>query len=198
MQIQRISIAVHVTLAGIVFIFNGCNARAAEDSAPKELLVNQSLQLTFTSGDGQETGRQSVNLKLQPGRYRLEFSQIGARYSDRWIIWDYLEMHLEGGKVVWKIGKDDVGRTPPDYSAAAFEEFARPGESGATNRFVVNQTESKQFIRELNDNDHRQCFVEFEITEQMSNEHLGLLISTLYSTHTGAREFRMKLKLQKL
>jgi hypothetical protein len=134
---------------------------------------------------------------LKPGRYQVEFFQAGPRYSDQWVIWDYLEMQAND-KLVWKIGDDEVGRQPPDYSEAAFDEFASADAPFATNRYIVGKSEASHFVRELNDNDRRTCFVEFDVSNELSQQQLTLLISTLYSTHTGAREFRMQVKVQKL
>lgn len=168
----------------------------AEDTAPHNSLgTDEPVTLRFTSGAGNETGRQRVLMKLEPGRYRLQMTQEGSRYSDQWLIWDYLALEADKDPV-WKIGRDDTGSDSPDYSEKAFSEFSRKGAPDETTHFVVGQTQAKNFCRELNDNDRTDASIEFSVSEEDSKKKLTLLLSTLYSTHTRARDFEMKLQLQ--
>jgi hypothetical protein len=153
------------------------------------------LLVTFTSGVGQETGRQEIPISaLKPGRYSLVLQNASPEHSGTWLIWDYLALK-SGQNLVWEIGDAE---TPADYSPQASDEFCdnpEPG-GGCIGEFTVGATTVADFMKELNDWSFMTEKINFEITEEQANADLTLVLSTLYSSHEGAAHFNMQLKLE--
>lgn len=174
------------------------------DETTKGLHVVEPSKTTvahFTSGVGNEKGRQEFELRLtSPGRYLLSLENANGAYSDHWLLWDaiLLKRSRTADQSIWSVGNDDVGMRG-DFSKQAFSEFAEKNAGGATSKFIIGKTQSKEFIKELNDNDVTRCEIEFTIDKEQLTGPPALVLSTLYSSHQGAPDgFRMHITVKQL
>jgi DNA-binding CsgD family transcriptional regulator len=153
---------------------------------------------TFTSGPGQESGRQEIPLDIfAPGRHILIMQNSLPDYSGTWLVWDYLALKSREG-FIWEIG---VSETPHDFSSAAFDEFCDPNvQHDCTAEFTVGDTSVNAFVKELNDSKFTTARINFEVTEaQLTNStDFTLVLSTLYATHAGAENFQLEVSLDRL
>jgi hypothetical protein len=152
--------------------------------------------LTFTSGagSGKETGRQTVAILAdQPGPYSVLLENANRGWSGHWLIWDYLALQA-GGTPIWEIGEDEA---PPNYTEKAFSEFCDPKKRDCTTDFTIGVTSTKDFAKELNDGSLPRAKINFTLTEKQVKSGMTLVLSTLYATHDGASQFKMKVTLSR-
>jgi len=152
---------------------------------------------TFTSGLRQENGRQKISVgELSSGQYVLTLRNASPEYSGTWVVFDYLALKESSSEIsIWEIG---ISNTPPDYSQRSWKEFCDPKvRPDCTAEFIIGTTDVGDFVKELNDWEFTVVKIYFEITDEQANRltDLDLVLSTLYSTHEGADEFKMEVSL---
>ncbi|WP_420631162.1 hypothetical protein [Candidatus Leptofilum sp.] len=159
---------------------------------PRILELGKNIFLTFTSGE-QERGLQTIVIsELEPGWYSFEFESFNPPNSGYFIVWDYVAL-MDGRDIIWEIGQKEA---PADFSPSAYQEFCDPNEQiGCEFEYVVQSNEARDFPKEINDGDYPSVTVSFFLTEEESENDLMLILSTLYSTHTEADHFDMKVSL---
>lgn len=161
------------------------------------LLFSQASNLTslvFTSGYP-ETGRQEIVLPIQEqGSYLVTLASANEPWSGKWLIWDFIALRNESENL-WMVGDAE---TPPDYSELAFDEFCDPNKrQNCMTEFIVGNTHTHDFIKELNDGRFPKVTVKFDLTQAQVSSELRLTISTLYATHNGADSFAMNVSWKK-
>jgi len=152
-------------------------------------------RLHFTSGTV-EAGRQELTLSIQtPGRYVLLFESANEPWLQRWIIWDAITLR-SNHSILWAIGNEDA---PLDYSENAFSEFCDPVmRQDCVTTFIVGQTATSSFAKDLNDGRFPLATVHFDLSKEETAGELRLTISTLYATHTGTDGFAMDVSWQQV
>jgi hypothetical protein len=159
------------------------------------LKPGNSRVLTFTSGAA-ERGKQMLKIRVdQAGKYSIKLENDNPAWSGYWIVWDYIALKMNN-KPIWEIGENE---SPPDFSEKASSEFCDPNQrTNCKTEFTAGLTKSADFAKDLNDGVRPVATVNFTLTTEHANKDLILVLSTLYATHTGAENFKMKVTLGKM
>ena len=154
--------------------------------------VGQSTVLTFSSNPDKGLQEQAIYV-ANAGTYTVTLSNENPRFSNHWMIWDYIGLK-DGNRVAWSIGKKE---TPPDYSETAFDEFCDPKDQACETNFIVNETGVQDFPKEINDGSIPELNIFFEIKPSQVRRELTLVFSTLFSTHDNIKNYKMRVALKK-
>jgi transcriptional regulator with XRE-family HTH domain len=156
----------------------------------------RSATFTFTSGVNNEHGRQEFHLQPQgAGRYSIVLESINPPNAGHSLVWDYIALR-QGPTARWEIGEDE---TPNNYGERAFDEFCdTSARRDCTTNFVVGMTRAQDFSKDLNDGSRSAARIDFALDDAQAAEGVQLVLSTLYATHPGAPDFKMRITLVKL
>lgn len=151
-------------------------------------------EFRFGSGSSQYPAERSVKIEqecIQEGANILVLVNANPAQTDHWIFWDSLNLKDSQGQVVWELGDNEA---PPDYSAAAFDEFdAVPP---YTTQFYVGITPENEFPAEFNDFSVSQVTIHFSLSNAQASGDLTLFLDTLYATHTAVDYFDMQVQIK--
>ncbi len=153
------------------------------------------VPVTFTS----DTGRQRISLGSlkRPGQYVLQLANDNPPYSDHWLEWDYLALEA-GGRFLWWIGQDETspGHT---YTGSPTDEFCStdPHTDCRTGfQVVAGGINDSKFPKTLNDGEFPVSRIAFTVTQEQTGADLTLTLSTLNSSHSNIKDFKMQVTLQ--
>lgn len=161
-----------------------------ETQNTKGLSPGESTVLTFSSKiKGKE--RQHLNLWFEKaGNYTLSFINANPRYSNHWLIWDYIALK-DQKYPLFEIGESEA---PPHYSDLAFDEFCH--QDDCVMDFRIGSHHSRKFPKEINDHDILEIKINFEVKSRFARKNLDLDLSTLFSSHNNVEHYKMRVKLE--
>lgn len=168
-------------------------------SSSPVLTVNSLPQiLTFRSSasflPGEENNIEEVSIQFEEtGTYQLRFANANESFGGYWMIWDYISLS-DADSIIWIVGEDE---TPDVFDDTAFDEFCDVASNRCTNEYIVGTTEVEALVREINDNNITEMFIEFQVDDELVERDLVLTISTLYSSHEDIEVFELELSLSR-
>ena len=150
-------------------------------------------EFRFGSGSSQYPEERSVTIGkncIQEGDNTLVLKNANPLQTDHWIFWDSLNLKDSQGGVIWELGDNEA---PPDYIAAAFDEF--DNSSPYNTHFTISTMSENEFPAELNDFSISQVYIHFALTNTQASSDVTLYLDTLYATHLGASYFDMQVQV---
>ena len=127
---------------------------------------------------------------LKIGSNVIVLEKANDKFEEQWLIWDSLSLETDTGEPIWQLGLDE---SPPVFTHQAYDEF--DNSLNFLSDYYVNQMNSLEFPRELNNNVLPKISIVFDLNAQEARRDLLLTLDTVFAVHEAAPYFEVKVSV---